>query len=100
MVERSNHMSTKTNETKLFQKRVDAKLYSDVDEMYRELGTSVGEAFVMFLKKSKATGGLPFELKLSEAEKFKKYEQEQISAALDDVKSGRVMDFDDVDWGV
>lgn len=49
--------------TKLFQKRVDKKLYDDVAELYNGLGTSVGEAFIMFLKKSQSVGGLPFELK-------------------------------------
>lgn len=51
--------------TKLFQKRIDENLLKDVSELYASLGTSVGEAVVMFLKKSQEVGGLPFELKHS-----------------------------------
>lgn len=51
--------------TKLFQKRVDIELLEDVSEIYASLGTSVGEAFVMFLKKSEEVRGLPFDLKQS-----------------------------------
>lgn len=49
--------------TKLFQKRVDSDLLENVSEIYASLGTSVQEAFVMFLKKSEQVRGLPFELK-------------------------------------
>ncbi|KXT83325.1 putative DNA-damage-inducible protein J [Streptococcus sp. DD11] len=49
--------------TKLFQKRVDVELLDEVSAIYKSLGTSVGEAFVMFLKKSEEVRGLPFELR-------------------------------------
>lgn len=61
---------------KVFQKRVDEELYNDVSDIYQSLGTSVGEAFVMFLKKSKEVNGLPFELRLSESEVLNKQIQE------------------------
>ena len=48
---------------KVFQKRVDEDLFNEVSEIYQSLGTSVGEAFVMFLMKSKEENGLPFELR-------------------------------------
>ena len=49
--------------TRNFQKRIDKDLYDRVSELYNDLGTSVGEAFVMFLKKSDEVQGLPFELR-------------------------------------
>ena len=49
--------------TKNFQKRVDADLLDRVSVIYQSLGTSVGDAFVMFLKKSEEVKGLPFELR-------------------------------------
>lgn len=48
--------------TKLFQKRVDADLLENVSKIYESLGTSVQEAFVMFLRKSEQVKGLPFAL--------------------------------------
>ncbi|MFS1663450.1 type II toxin-antitoxin system RelB/DinJ family antitoxin [Streptococcus sp. zg-JUN1979] len=49
--------------TKLFQKRVDEDLLERVNDIYKSLGTSVGDAFVMFLRKSEEVRGLPFELR-------------------------------------
>lgn len=49
--------------SKLFQKRVEKELLNNATELYSSLGTSVGDAFVMFLKKSIDVNGLPFELK-------------------------------------
>ena len=47
----------------MFQKRVDSELLEEVSGLYKSLGTSVGDAFVMFLQKSKEVNGLPFELR-------------------------------------
>ncbi|MGT2932674.1 type II toxin-antitoxin system RelB/DinJ family antitoxin [Streptococcus catagoni] len=55
--------------TKNFQKRVDADLLDSVSGIYQSLGTSVGEAFVMFLKKSEEVKGLPFELRQTPTDK-------------------------------
>lgn len=52
--------------TKIFQKRVDFELFSEATKIYQSLGTSVGDAFVMFLAKSVEVQGLPFELRKSE----------------------------------
>lgn len=49
---------------KSFQKRIDKDLYDKASAIYEELGTSVEESFVMFLKKTVATNGLPFDLKI------------------------------------
>jgi len=49
--------------SRIFQKRVDEELFKKVDDIYRSLGTNVGDAFVMFLKKSEEVKGLPFELR-------------------------------------
>lgn len=51
--------------TKVFQKRVDVDLLDRVNAIYNSLGTNVGDAFVMFLKKSEEVRGLPFELRQS-----------------------------------
>lgn len=48
---------------KMFQKRVDSELLDEVSILYKSLGTSVGDAFVMFLQKSKEVNGLPFDLR-------------------------------------
>ena len=48
---------------KMFQKRVDSELLDEVSVLYKSLGTSVGDAFVMFLQKSKEVNGLPFDLR-------------------------------------
>ena len=53
-------------ETKLFQKKVDKDLFDRVNEIYNSLGTSISEAFIMFLRKSEEVNGLPFELKKQE----------------------------------
>jgi len=57
---------------KVFQKRIDQELYDNVSAIYEELGTPIGEAFVMFLKKTMVVGGLPFELTLSDKAKRNK----------------------------
>ena len=49
---------------KQFIKRIDKELYDSANEIYDDLGTSVEAAFVMFLKKTVAINGLPFDLKL------------------------------------
>lgn len=54
--------------TKLFQKRVDVDLLDRVNGIYNSLGTTVGDAFVMFLRKSEEVGGLPFDLRLPKQE--------------------------------
>ena len=48
---------------KMFQKRVDSELLDEVSVLYKSLGTSVGDDFVMFLQKSKEVNGLPFDLR-------------------------------------
>ena len=48
---------------KMFQTRVDSELLDEVSVLYKSLGTSVGDAFVMFLQNSKEVNGLPFDLR-------------------------------------
>ncbi len=49
---------------KQFIKRVDKELYDEASQIYDDLGTNVESAFVMFLKKTIAVKGLPFDLKV------------------------------------
>lgn len=53
-------------EQKVFSKRVDKKIYDEASKIYENLGTSVEAAFVMFLRKTILTNGLPFDLKLND----------------------------------
>ena len=56
---------------KLFQKRIDPNLLQEATKLYEELGTTVGDAFVMFLSASIRAKGLPFVLNKSEIDEKK-----------------------------
>lgn len=51
------------NDTSLIQVKVDTATKSGVTELYENLGLDIPTAIRIFLKKSLAVGGLPFELK-------------------------------------
>ena len=77
-------------ENRVFQKKVDTRILNEADRIYHDLGTSVSEAFVMFLRKSIEVQGLPFELR--------KPTRAQMEAELSDLlerkfTSGRRLDF-------
>lgn len=48
-----------------FSVRMSAELKTDSEELYRALGMPLTTAIQVFLRKSLAVGGLPFELKVS-----------------------------------
>jgi len=70
------------SDTRIFQKRIDNQLFLRVDNIYRSLGTNVGDAFVMFLKKSEEVQGLPFELRRPSRTEMEKQIIEMLDAKL------------------
>ena len=47
----------------VFQVRMDTQLKNDVEELYKELGTSFAEAVRIFAKQSLIEQGMPFQMK-------------------------------------
>lgn len=73
------------------QVRMDGELKSQVEELYRSLGTSFAEAVRIFAQQSIREGGMPFRPTLKAWDELT---QEEISAKLsrsgEDIASGRV----------
>ena len=66
VIERPSAKATRSPRSGVnFSVRMSAELKTDSEELYRALGMPLTTAIQVFLKKSLAVGGLPFELKVS-----------------------------------
>ena len=81
-----------------FQVRMDSELKSQVEALYRSLGTSFAEAVRIFAQQSLRDGGMPFRPTLKAWDEMT---AQEISAKLAkseaDIREGRVFSQEDVD---
>jgi DNA-damage-inducible protein J len=61
--------------TAMINARIEPKLKEEVDEIFDELGLTTTEAVTLFFKRVKNYRGLPFEVRLPNAETHKAIEQ-------------------------
>lgn len=73
------------------QVRMDGQLKSEVEELYRSLGTSFAEAVRMFAQQSLKAGGMPFRPSLRTWEDMSAEEvRAELAASEEDIQAGRV----------
>ena len=78
--------------------RMDSDLKTQVEELYRSLGTSFAEAVRMFARQSVQEGGMPFRPVLKTWDEMTPAEiEEKISRSRADIVSGRVYTLDEAD---
>jgi len=78
--------------------RMDGKIKRDVEELYRELGTSFAEAVRIFAQQSLLAGGMPFQPTLRVWEDMDEEEiDRKLTASQEDILAGRVLSQDEVD---
>ena len=80
------------------QVRMDKELKTEVEDLYRSLGTTFAEAVRIFARQSLRVGGMPFTPSLKT---FDEYTQEEIDAKLaesaKDIAEGRVYTMEQAD---
>ena len=80
------------------QVRMDKELKTEVEDLYRSLGTTFAEAVRIFAQQSLRVGGMPFTPSLKT---FDEYTQEEIDAKLaesaKDIAEGRVYTMEQAD---
>lgn len=80
------------------QVRMDHELKAQVEELYRNLGTSFAEAVRIFAQQSLREGGMPFRPTLKTWEELTAEEiNARLAASEADMAAGRVYSQDDVD---
>ena len=71
--------------------RMDSELKAQVEELYRNLGTSFAEAVRIFAQQSLREGGLPFRPALKTWDELTEAEiDEKLSRGDDDITAGRI----------
>ena len=75
------------SKTALIQARIEPNLKSEVEAILKEIGLSTSEAVTLFFKRVKMERGIPFELKIPNAETLQ---------AMKDIEEGRVEKFNNV----
>lgn len=74
------------------QVRMDSQLKHNVEELYRELGTTFAEAVRIFAQQSLLAGGMPFRPALKPWEELTGAELDRkLSASEGDILAGRVL---------
>lgn len=80
------------------QVRMDGQVKANVEELYRNLGTSFAEAVRIFAQQSLLEGGLPFRPTLRAWEDMTEAEiDRKLSAAQEDIRAGRVCAQEELD---
>ena len=80
------------------QVRMDSKLKNEVEELYRNLGTSFSEAVRVFAQQSVREGGMPFRPRLLTLDEMDdKALEEKLSVSLKEAAMGDVLDQEEVD---
>ncbi len=76
----------------VLQVRMDKDLKSEVEELYRSLGTSFSEAVRVFARQSIREGGMPFVPSLRIREELSQQEiDERLARSFADLDAGRVV---------
>lgn len=74
------------------QVRMDGQIKNNVEELYRNLGTSFAEAVRIFAQQSLLAGGMPFRPTLKPWEELTEAELERkLAASEEDILTGRVL---------
>lgn len=74
------------------QVRMDSQLKNNVEELYRDLGTSFAEAVRIFAQQSLLVGGMPFRPALRSWEELTDAELDRkLSISEEDILAGRVL---------
>lgn len=80
------------------QVRMDSKIKNNVEELYRNLGTSFAEAVRIFAQQSLLAGGMPFRPTLKSWEKLTELEiDSKLAASEEDILTGRILSQDETD---
>lgn len=80
------------------QVRMDSKLKSQVEELYKKLGTSFAEAVRIFAQQSVREGGMPFQPKLVTLDNMSDQTlQKKIADSVKEAESGEVLNQEELD---
>ena len=80
------------------QVRMDSQMKNNVEELYRNLGTSFAEAVRIFAQQSLLAGGMPFRPTLRTWEELTETEIDcKLAASEEDILTGRVLSQDETD---
>lgn len=80
------------------QVRMDGQMKDNVEELYRNLGTSFAEAVRIFAQQSLLVGGMPFRPALKHWEELTESEIEhKLAASEEDILTGCVLSQDETD---
>ena len=80
------------------QVRMDSQVKSNVEELYRNLGTSFAEAVRIFAQQSLLAGGMPFRPTIKAWDELTEAEiDRKLAASEEDILSGRVLTQDETD---
>lgn len=76
------------SKTAMFHIRVEPSLKSEVETILQEIGLSTSEAVTLFFKRVKMERGIPFEVKIPNAETLQ---------AMKEIEEGRAEKFDTIE---
>ncbi len=80
------------------QVRMDGQIKNNVEELYRNLGTSFAEAVRIFAQQSLLAGGMPFRPTLKSWEDFDEVEiDHRLAVSEEDILTGHVLSQDEAD---
>ena len=80
------------------QVRMDGQIKNNVEELYRNLGTSFAEAVRIFAQQSLLAGGMPFRPTLRSWEELTETEiDRKLAASEEDILTGHVLSQDEAD---
>lgn len=80
------------------QVRMDGQIKNNVEELYRNLGTSFAEAVRIFAQQSLLAGGMPFRPTLRSWEELTETEVDRkLAASEEDILTGHVLSQDEAD---
>lgn len=80
------------------QVRMDSQVKANVEELYRNLGTSFAEAVRIFAKQSLLSGGMPFQPTLKTWDELTEEDiDRKLAASYADIQAGRVYTQEEVD---
>ena len=80
------------------QVRMDSQMKHNVEELYRNLGTSFAEAVRIFAQQSLLAGGMPFRPTMKDWDELTEAEiNRKLNASEEDILSGRILTQDETD---
>ena len=75
--------------------RMEPELKQDVESIFKALGMTTTEAVTLFYKQVKMRRGLPFAVEVPD-EELDTWQREEIQKGLEEMKTGKLVDHDDV----